>query len=99
MCRCYTAGGRGGLDGHKSSAELVEEDREAALKELEPLKLPGKLAEYTGNVMYPNEESAVWDVDRECFCLCVSMQSVVLWVHCMQGACIDLFVYFKTVQQ
>ena len=41
----------------------MEEDRQAALKELEPLKLPGKIAEYTGNVMYPNEESAVWDVD------------------------------------
>ena len=32
-------------------------------KELEPLKLPGRLAEYTGNVMYPNEDSAVWDVN------------------------------------
>ena len=32
-------------------------------KELEPLKLPGKLGEYTGNVLYPNEDSAVWDVN------------------------------------
>ena len=32
-------------------------------KELEPLKLPGRLAEYTGNVLYPNEDSAVWDVN------------------------------------
>ena len=44
----------------------MEEDRQAALKELEPLKLPRKIAEYTGNVMYPNEESAVWDVDSMC---------------------------------
>ena len=65
VCRCYTVGGEGGQGGHKSQAQLVEEDRQAALKELEPLKLPGKLAEYTGNVMYPNEESAVWDVDGE----------------------------------
>ena len=33
------------------------------MKELEPLKLPGKLAGFTGNVLYPNEESAVWDVN------------------------------------
>lgn len=33
-------------------------------KELEPLKLPGKLAGYTGNVLYPNEDSAVWDVNE-----------------------------------
>ena len=64
VCRCYTAGGKSGT---KSQAELVEEERQAALKELEPLKLPGKMAEYTGNVMYPNEESAVWDVNGECW--------------------------------
>ena len=65
--RCYTApGGQGGWGGHKSQAQIVEEDRQAALKELEPLKLPRKIAEYTGNVMYPNEESAVWDVDSMC---------------------------------
>lgn len=32
-------------------------------KELEPLKLPGKLGSYTGNVLYPNDDSAVWDVN------------------------------------
>ena len=58
-------GGEGGWGGQKSQAQLVEEDRQAALKELESLKLPGKLSEYTGNVMYPNEESSVWDVDRK----------------------------------
>lgn len=56
-------GREGGWGGNKSQAQLVEEDRQAALKELEPLKLPKKIADYTGNVMYPNEESAVWDVD------------------------------------
>ena len=25
--------------------------------------MPGKLAGFTGNVLYPNEESAVWDVN------------------------------------
>ena len=37
-------------------------------KELEPLKLPGKLGGFTGNVMYPNEESAVWDVNGTFSC-------------------------------
>ena len=43
----------------------VKED--SGLKELEPLKLPGKLGTFTGNVMYPNEESAVWDVNGRLF--------------------------------
>ena len=58
QCRCYAAQGE-----EKSPAQDLEKQRQAALKELEPLKLPGDLAQYTGNVMYPNEESAVWDVD------------------------------------
>ncbi|XP_003386058.1 PREDICTED: NADH-ubiquinone oxidoreductase 49 kDa subunit-like [Amphimedon queenslandica] len=32
------------------------------LKELEPVKLPGKLNDWAGNVLYPNEDSAIWDV-------------------------------------
>ncbi len=31
--------------------------------ELEPMKLPGKGNEWTGNVLYPNDKSAVWDVN------------------------------------
>ena len=31
--------------------------------ENKPLKLPGVLASMTGTVMYPDEESAKWDVD------------------------------------
>lgn len=31
---------------------------------LEPMKLPGKLNQFTGNVMYPNDDSAVWDVNQ-----------------------------------
>ena len=27
------------------------------------LELPGKLNEWTGTVMYPNDDSALWDVD------------------------------------
>ena len=34
----------------------VEEDNK-------PLKLPGVLSTMTGTVMYPDEESAKWDVD------------------------------------
>ena len=62
-CRCYTAGG----EDRKTQAQIVEEDRQEALKELEPLKMPRNIAEYMGNVMYPNEESAAWDVDSK-FC-------------------------------
>lgn len=32
-------------------------------EENKPLKLPGALATMTGTVMYPDEESAKWDVD------------------------------------
>ena len=56
--RCY-AGGKE----EWSQAKELEEANQTSLKELEPLKLPGDMAGYTGNVMYPNEESAVWDVD------------------------------------
>lgn len=51
-CRRYTQSVQTGLKPEDESQ-----------KELEPLKLPGRLAEYTGNVMYPNEDSAVWDVN------------------------------------
>ena len=46
---------------YSSGQPQTKED--SGLKELEPLKLPGKLTAFTGNVMYPNEESAVWDVN------------------------------------
>ena len=29
------------------------------------MKLPGQGSEWTGNVMYPNDQSAIWDVDRK----------------------------------
>ena len=32
-------------------------------EENKPLKLPGVLSTMTGTVMYPDEESAKWDVD------------------------------------
>lgn len=38
---------------------------EEAMLELAPMKLPGKLNQFTGTVMYPNEDSAVWDVNRK----------------------------------
>ena len=50
MCRCYAA---------KPSTEVVSQSE----RELEPLKLPGKLGEFTGNVLYPDDNSAVWDVN------------------------------------
>lgn len=85
--RCYT---EGGWTGDKTKQQVLEEDRDATLKELEPLKLPGDLAGYTGNVMYPNEESAVWDVDGECvFCVWRSQHILNSYFSscecCMQG--------------
>ena len=32
-------------------------------EEMKPLKLQGELASMAGTIMYPNEESAKWDVD------------------------------------
>ena len=32
-------------------------------EEMKPLKLQPELASYAGTVMYPDEESAKWDVD------------------------------------
>ena len=48
-----------------SSKEERLPTTEEVLKEIEPVKLPGRWAEYTGNVMYPDEESALWDVTRQ----------------------------------
>ncbi|XP_001631440.3 NADH-ubiquinone oxidoreductase 49 kDa subunit [Nematostella vectensis] len=33
-------------------------------KDIQPMKLPGRLAEMTGTVMYPDENSAKWDIDE-----------------------------------
>lgn len=38
-----------------------EEDFINRNKELETMKLPGGLDKWTGTVMYPNEETQVWD--------------------------------------
>lgn len=35
-------------------------------EEIKPLKLPGVLSTMTGTVLYPDEESAKWDVDGMC---------------------------------
>ena len=36
---------------------------EEAEEELRPYKLPGELNDWTGNVLYPDEESKKWDVN------------------------------------
>ena len=59
-CRCYSD-----VSPLEPKEEGVGQLPEVARKELEPLKLPGKLSGFTGNVMYPNDDSAVWDVNRE----------------------------------
>jgi NADH dehydrogenase (ubiquinone) Fe-S protein 2 len=45
-----------------SSYKKEQELNEKAMEELQPMNLPGGLSRWTGNVMYPNKESAVWDV-------------------------------------
>ena len=56
---------------HRYCSQSVQPSTKAqnnSQKELEPLKLPGKLGTYTGNVLYPSDDSAVWDVNGECTC-------------------------------
>ena len=48
---------------YAQSVQTGLKPQDESQKELEPLRLPGRLAEYTGNVLYPNEDSAVWDVN------------------------------------
>ena len=48
---------------YAQSVQTGVKPQDESQKELEPLRLPGRLAEYTGNVLYPNEDSAVWDVN------------------------------------
>lgn len=65
---CYYVEWRGFLynNRYSTSSKLTPEgEKDESLMELDPLKLPGKLSEYTGNVMYPDDESAVWDIKRE----------------------------------
>ena len=52
---------------YSSGQQQSQVKEEGGMRELEPLKLPGKLGTFTGNVMYPNEESAVWDVNGRLF--------------------------------
>ena len=52
LYRCYS-----------QSVQTSTKAKDDSQKELEPLKLPGKLGEYTGNVLYPSEDSSVWDVN------------------------------------
>ena len=47
-----------------SSTHRQPELNEKAMEELQPMKLPGSLSKWTGNVMYPDDQSAVWDVTR-----------------------------------
>ena len=48
-----------------SSGSQQHAEDSVVMQELAPRKLPGKLSEWTGNVMYPNEDSAVWDVNSK----------------------------------
>ena len=44
----------------RSLKRVVSEEAE---EELAPHKLPGELNDWTGNVLYPDEESRKWDVN------------------------------------
>ena len=67
---------------------FTEEDEKIAeqegVLELEPMKLPGRGNEWTHNVMYPNDQSAVWDVDRKLIFLNDYFNVICDAVWCMQ---------------
>ncbi len=58
VCRCFAA---------QPSTDVAAAQ---AQRELEPLRLPGKLGLFTGNVLYPDDNSAVWDVNGILFPQC-----------------------------
>ena len=60
---CFVSSPRHSSSSSSSGQASPETDEEKVIKELEPLRLPGKLAGFTGNVMYPDGESSVWDVN------------------------------------
>jgi hypothetical protein len=63
--RSYSAGTQPPPE-EPDSDEVPGPDRDdEGLLTVERMKLPGKLQDWTGTVMYPNEDSAVWDVNRK----------------------------------
>ena len=67
VLRCFEALKSSTFRRYAQVTQAGVKPRDDSQKELEPLKLPGKLAQYTGNVLYPNEDSAVWDVNGKIF--------------------------------
>ena len=55
-----------------------------------PLKLPGELGTMTGSVMYPDEKSAVWDVNSEWYTL--SYVFCVLYKHIHHWMCTNMCI-------
>ena len=92
---CYVCLTQVSVFSHRSSSAQPPREEVDVMQELAPVKLPGQLAEWTGNVMYPNEESAVWDVTRQypvvcvcvcvCVCTCVCVRVCVCVCVCVQG--------------
>ena len=46
-----------------SLRSITQVDPKIIMKELEKPRLPEDLAHYAGHVLYPNEESAKWDLE------------------------------------
>lgn len=69
-------------DRYSSGPQTPQKGDKYDLPELEPMKLPGTMGQFTGNVMYPNDESAVWDVDRK--------EPVLIDAHPLSGQCFCL---------
>ena len=77
ICRWASSGGGGATHaGEKHGGRWFNAE------ELEPIKLPGKLGTMTGNVLYPNDESKQWDVDRKLY---VIGQSVSKYLSCQHS--------------
>ena len=58
------------------------------------MKLPGKLGTMTGNVLYPNDDSKLWDVDRK---LCTQPEPFVKVPVPGPGDFIHLYEYCRYV--
>ena len=62
---CHSVFVRSYAGSSESRAKEEEGEESTAVRELKPLDLPGGLAGFTGNVLYPDEQSDVWNTDGE----------------------------------
>ena len=64
LCFRWSSSGSDSGQGVESSKSLEKVKPKKVKEDDEELNLPEALKGWTGNVMYPSEESAIWDVDH-----------------------------------